>query len=164
MRGLVLLTAIAIAPVASVSTASADGPYRDRSHGERTYRDYRDGYRYDEGYYNRDGRRLDRRGRSARWAPIIQQNAATNERQFINVLGRGGRFNRLLVESVRGAPVIQRIAVEFEDRQTQVWDVNRRLPRGADEVIDLGGAKRIHRIVVYTSPAHRGAYSIYGEG
>ena len=52
--------------------------------------------------------------------------------------------------------------VEFEDRQTQVWDVNRRLPRGADEVIELGGKKRIHRIVVYTNPSNRGAYSIYG--
>ena len=159
MRGLVLLTALALAPA---STASADGPYRDRHHGERTYRDYQDGARYDDGYYNRDGRRIDRSSERGRWAPIVQQNAATNERQFINVLGRGGRFNRLLVESVRGAPVIQRIAVEFEDRQTQVWDVNRRLPRGADEVIELGGNKRIHRIVVYTSPTHRGAYSIYG--
>jgi hypothetical protein len=154
-----LLTVLALAPA---SSASADPPYKGRYHGERTYRSYQDGYRYDEGFYNRDGRRIDQRGARGRWAPIIQQNAATNERQFINVLGRGGRFNRLLVESVRGAPVIQRIAVEFEDRQTQVWEVNRRLPRGADEVIVLGGNKRIHRIVVYTNPSNRGAYSIYG--
>jgi len=158
MRGLLLLTVLALAPA---SSASAD-PHRDRYHGERTYRSYQDGYRYDEGFYNRDGRRIDQRGTRGRWAPIIQQNSATNERQFINVLGRGGRFTRLLVESVRGAPVIQRIAVEFEDRQTQVWDVNRRLPRGADEVIELGGHRRIHRIVVYTNPSNRGAYSIYG--
>ena len=96
------------------------------------------------------------------WAPIVQRNSATSERQFINVLGRGGHYRRLLVESVRGAPVIERVAVEFEDRQTQVWDVKRRLPRGADQVIDLGGPKRIHRIVVYTDPAYRGQYSIYG--
>jgi hypothetical protein len=63
---------------------------------------------------------------------------------------------------VRGAPVIERVAVEFENRQTQVWDVNRRLRRGADEMIDLGGPKRIHRIVVYTNPQYRGSYSIYG--
>lgn len=159
MRGLLLLAALTLAPI---STASADGPYRDRYHGERSYRSYQDGYRYDEGYYNRDGRRIDRGGARGRWSPIIQQNAATNERQFINVLERGGRYNRLLVEGVRGAPVIERVAVEFEDRQTQVWDVNRRLPRGADEVIELGGQKRIHRIVVYTNPTYRGAYSIYG--
>jgi hypothetical protein len=162
MRGLVLLTALALAPA---SVARADHrPDRDR-HGDREYRerrDYRDGDRYDDGYFNRDGRRIDRRGDRGRWAPIVQQNSATSERQFINVLGRGGRMNRLLVEGVRGAPVIQRVAVEFEDRQTQVWDLNLRLPRGADEVIELGGHKRIHRIVVYTNPSYRGAYSIYG--
>jgi len=162
MRRLVLLTALALAPA---TVASADHrPDRDR-HGAREYRghrDYQDGDRYDDGYFNRDGRRVTRRGERGRWAPIVQQNSATSERQFINVLERGGRYNRLLVEGVRGAPVIQRVAVEFEDRQTQVWDLNRRLPRGADEVIELGGHKRIHRIVVYTNPSYRGAYSIYG--
>jgi hypothetical protein len=162
MRGLVLLTALALAPasVASADHRSDRDRYGDREHGG--HRDYRDGDRYDDGYFDRDGRRIDRRGDRDRWAPIVQQNSATTERQFINVLERGGHFTRLLVESVRGAPVIQRVAVEFEDRQTQVWDLNRRLPRGADEVIDLGGHRRIHRIVVYTNPSYRGAYSIYG--
>jgi hypothetical protein len=92
----------------------------------------------------------------------VEQSSATSQRQFINVLGRGGAYRRLLVEGVRGAPVIERIAVEFTDRQTQVWDVNRRLTRGADHEIRLGGPKRIHRIIVYTSPQFRGSYSIYG--
>jgi hypothetical protein len=142
--------------------ASADPPDRERyTDRERNPDGYRDGYRYDEGHYDRAGRVRDRDSRR-RWAPIVEQNSATNGRQFINVAGHGGRFHRLLVEGVRGAPVIHRVAVEFEDRQTQVWDVHRRLPRGADQVIDLGGGKRIHRIIVYTEPSHRGSYSIYG--
>lgn len=158
MKRLALLLGLLI----PVSVASAE-PNRPVRH-ER----YADGHSYNEGYYDRGGKRVDRdRGREkdrgrGRWAPIAQQYSATSERQFINVLGKGGRFNRLLVEGVRGAPVIEKVAVEFEDRQTQVWDVNRRLPRGADEMIDLGGHRRIHRIVVYTNPQYRGAYSIYG--
>lgn len=163
MRRLVMLAALALVPA---SVASADPPYRgdhpsEREHQrDREYRGYNGGHRYDEGHYDRRGRRGDRGRRQ--WAPIVQQNSATSERQFINVLGRGGHYRRLLVEGVRGAPVIERVAVEFEDRQTQVWDVKRRLPRGADQVIHLGGAKRIHRIVVYTDPSYRGQYSIYG--
>lgn len=164
MRRLVMLAALALLPA---SVASADPPYRGDargdSHRDREYqrdREYNGGHRYDEGHYDRRGRRADAGRR--RWAPIVQQNSATSERQFINVLGRGGHYKRLLVEGVRGAPVIERVAVEFEDRQTQVWDVKRRLPRGADQVINLGGAKRIHRIVVYTDPSYRGQYSIYG--
>lgn len=160
MRSLAMLVALALAPA---WVASADPPYRGGSPSEREYprdREYgRD--RYDEGHYERGGRRIDDRGRR-RWAPIVERNSATSERQFINVLGRGGRYRRLLIEGVRGAPVIERVAVEFEDRQTQVWNVARRLPRGADQVIHLGGAKRIHRIVVYTDPMYRGQYSIYG--
>ncbi|HWO27057.1 MAG TPA: hypothetical protein VNO30_50350 [Kofleriaceae bacterium] len=165
MRSLAMLVALALAPA---SVASADPPYRggrdspsDREHArDREPGGYRYD-RYDEGYYERGGRRVDAQDRR-RWAPIVERSSATSARQFINVLGRGGRYRRLLVEGVRGAPVIERVAVEFEDRQTQVWDVGRRLPRGADHVIQLGGAKRIHRIVVYTDPAHRGQYSIYG--
>jgi hypothetical protein len=177
MRRLVILAALAMGPGSIASAQTPHSPYWERErYGDRDYnRDYtydRDGYydgtRYDDGYYDRDGRRVyDYWNARRRWTPLAQENGASNERQFINVAGRGGRFNRLLVEGVRGAPVIHRVAVEFEDwngraTNTQVWDVHRRLPRGADQVIDLGGRKRIHRIIVYTEPSHRGAYSIYG--
>jgi hypothetical protein len=150
--------------LAPVSVASAEPVRPDRGPDHVYERDRYDG-RHDRGRYERHD---DRDRRSDRWfgrrrlEPIVQGSSASSERQFHNVLGRGGRFGRLVVEGVRGAPVIERVAVEFEDRQTQVWDVNRRLTRGADEVIDLGQRKRIHRIVVYTNPTYRGAYSIYG--
>jgi hypothetical protein len=154
MRRLALLAALALAPTRA---ASADPPDRDRGRGDERYRDADS---YSDGFYERGGRRLDRDRRQ--WTPIAEQYSATSERQFINVGERSGSFRRLLVEGVRGAPVIEKIAVEYEDHQTQVWDLKRRLPRGADQVISLGGSKRIHRIVVYTNPSHRGAYSIYG--
>jgi hypothetical protein len=161
MRRLVLLSALAMAsaPAASAQTTYYRDRDTDRERNPDACRIGRD--RYDGGYYDRDGRMRDWRSRS-RWVPIAERSSATTERQFINVAGRGGRFRCLLVEGVRGAPVIERVAVEFENRRTQVWDLNRRLMRGADEVIDLGGPRRIRRIIVYTEPARRGVYSIYG--
>jgi hypothetical protein len=151
-----MTVALALVPA---GVASAQGPYRERPTERGRYD--RDTDRYDEGFYDRGGRRIHRENR-LRWEPIVEQSSATSQRQFINVLGRGGAYRRLLVEGVRGAPVIERIAVEFTDRQTQVWDVNRRLTRGSDYEIRLGGPKRIHRIIVYTNPQFRGSYSIYG--
>lgn len=167
MRRLILLAALATLP-ASVASAQPPPyrepyrePYRAPDRGPYCECDC-SRYSYNEGYYDREGRRTRRVEGRRRWTPIAEQTSATSERQFHNVLGRGGSYRRLLVESVRGAPVIERVAVEFTDRQTQVWDLNRRLPRGADEVINLGGPKRIHRIIVYTNPSYGGTYSIYG--
>jgi hypothetical protein len=114
--------------------------------------------------YDRHGRRvdLDRRPGFGGWRPLASEVSASSERQFINVENRAGRFDRLVLEGARGAPLIERVAVQFEDRRTQVWNVNRRLRRGAEATIDLGGRKDVNRIIVYTNPRYGGAYSVFG--
>lgn len=147
---------VAIAFAMTVTSVAAADPPRHQ---------YRDRETYDDGRYDQNGRRIResvRVQRRERWRPLADFYSAATERQFINILGRGGRFDKLLIEGVRGAPVITRVAVEYENRQMQTFDLGMRLRRGADTVIDLPGRRRIHRIIVYTDPTYRGAYSIYG--
>lgn len=153
----------------TVASAANAQPPREREYdrGRTVYRDRPT--TYDDGRYDQNGRRIRveirERGRFEgrdRWRPLAEYYAAATGRQFINILGRGGRYDKLLLEGVRGAPVITRVAVEYTNRQMQTFDLGIRLRRGADEVIDLPGRRRIHRIIVYTDPAYRGAYSIYG--
>ncbi len=153
MRRLIIL-ALATLATAAASVASAQP--------RRVTIEERDRPGYYEECYDRYGRRLEPDRWRGRWMTLSEETSATSERQFINVLGRGGRMDRLILEGASGTPMIERVAVEFADRQTQVWDLNRRLRPGADAVIELGGPKRIHRIIVYTDPRYRGSYSIYG--
>ncbi len=152
---LLALAALALAPVPT--SAQPLPPYRDRPVERHPDRDTS----YDDGFYDRYGRWRDRSVRR-RWTPIVQAYPATSERQVIDLRGRGRRYSRLLVEGVRGEPVIERITVQFRNGPAQVFDLNRQLRRGADHVIQLGGRRRIERIAVYTNPYYRGAYSIYG--
>lgn len=97
------------------------------------------------------------------WVTLADTYSADTERQFINVLGRGGDFRKIRVEAVRGAPVITKVAIEYMDRDTQVVDLSSRLPRGEGHVIDLNGrGQPINRIVVYSDPRYGGSYSVFG--
>lgn len=159
---LLALAALALAPVPAGAQPYRDPyPYRDRPverHPDRDrYRDDRDYDRYD-GRYDRWRDRAMRR-----WTPIARAYPATGERQVIDLRGSGRRFSRLLVQGVRGEPVIERITVQFVRGPARVFDIDRQLWRGASEVIDLGGRRRIERIAVYTNPYYRGAYSIYAR-
>jgi hypothetical protein len=99
--------------------------------------------------------------RDSRWVTIADRYSANNDRQFIAV---NGEFRRLRVEAVRGAPVIHKVAIEFQnDSNVQVFDINARMRDGQGQNIDLnGGVRQVRRIVVYTEPGQGGAYSIYG--
>jgi hypothetical protein len=114
----------------------------------------RDRYdRYDDSRWSRDFR--------GRWVPIARGYSASTDRAFIKL--RGEPFRRIRIEAVRGRPVIQKIAIEFQNRETQAVDLDMRLRRGEGEVIDLhGGERRINRIIVYTDPRSRGSYTVYG--
>ncbi|HEU0036503.1 MAG TPA: hypothetical protein VFQ53_38085 [Kofleriaceae bacterium] len=97
-----------------------------------------------------------------RWVTLGDRLSADDHRQFINLLGRG-EFRAIRVEAVRGAPVINQVAIEFSDGQTQVVKMNSRIPPGAGQTIDLnGGARQINRIIVYSEPGYGGAYSVFG--
>jgi hypothetical protein len=151
MRRIALLTAIAIAaPVAAFAQPSRV-EVRDRDAQVTWTRDRYD--RYDDSRWSRDFR--------GRWAPIARNYNTSTDRQFIKL--RGEQFRRIRIQGVRGRPVIQKIAIEFMNRETQAIDLDMRLRRGEGEVIDLqGGERRINRIIVYTDTRSRGSYSLYG--
>jgi hypothetical protein len=146
-----------LALVIGTSAASAQ-PYpsqwqeRDRYESNR---DTRDHYRYDVNRHGRDFR--------GRWVPLAREYSARTDRQFINVQGRGGRFDKLVLKGERGAPVINKVAIEFAGNpNTQVVTLQERLPAGEAEVINLNGNQRINRIIVYTEPRFGGSYSVFG--
>jgi hypothetical protein len=174
MRRFAWITALAVATTTSVAIAQPDFDdfdyqRRDQERGwftrhipwayDRDARVYvydrdRD-YPYDRNRYGRYER--------GRWVPLAEHYSASTDKQSIAVNGRGGRFNRIRVEAVRGAPVIHKIAIEYlGDPNVQAVEMHRRLAPGTGETIRLNGDRRINRIVVYTEPTYRGAYSIYG--
>src|SRR5437016_1966511 len=62
--------------------------------------------------------------------------SARSERQFINVGGRGGHFDRIVFEAVRGAPVIRKVVVEYVGSPSpQVVKLDTQLPEGQVEAI-----------------------------
>jgi hypothetical protein len=161
MRGIALFTTLAM----TVGTAAIASPVRvadrDRDgvrvevrsndpNGQWT----RDRYdRYDGSHWARDFR--------GRWMTLARSYTTQGQRQFIHVNGQ--RLSKLRVEGTRGAPVIQKIAIEFGDGSSQAVDLDMRLRRGEGEVIDLnGGTRRVNRIIVYADPRTRGSYSLYG--
>lgn len=163
MRGIALLTTLAMsvgtvaiaAPVRVADRDDARVQSRDRNHDNDPNGQWtRDRYdRYNDSHWSRDFR--------GRWMTLASGFSAQSQRQFIAT--RGARLSKLRIEGVRGAPVIQKIAIEFGDGTSQAVDLDMRLPRGAGEVIDLNGAtRRVNRIIVYSDPRTRGSYSVYG--
>jgi hypothetical protein len=156
MRRITLLTTLVLA----ASSAAYAEPYRDRPRTDR----------YDDRYdsrWDRDRDNYDRfetshwRNYNRRWVPVARGYTGDARRQFINLRGRAD-FDRLRIESVRGAPVINQIAVEYTDGTTQKVRLDARLPRGSGEVIRLNRNQGINRIIVYAEPGYGGAYSVYG--
>lgn len=163
MRGIALFTTLAM----TVGTAAIASPVRvaDRDDVRVQWRDgthdndpngqwTRDRYdRYNDSRWARDFR--------GRWMTLARSYTTQGQRQFIHVNGQP--LSKLRVEATRGAPVIQKIAIEFRDGSSQAVDLDMRLRRGEGEVIDLnGGVRRVERIIVYADPRTRGAYSLYG--
>jgi hypothetical protein len=155
MRGIAILTTLAMSAGTAVYAAPARVADRDDVRVQVRDGDWtRD--RYDN--YRRSHWSHDFRGR---WQTLARAYSAQTQRQFIPV--RGAMLSKLRVEGVRGAPVIEKIGIEFGDGTSQAVDVNMRLSGGAGEVIDLnGGVRKVNRIIVYTDGRTRGSYSIYG--
>jgi hypothetical protein len=161
MRGIALLTTLAMS--AGTVAFAAPGRVADRDDVRVQVRTHdndpngqwsRDRYdRYNTSHWSRDFR--------GRWRTLASGFSAQSQRQFINTNGQ--RLSKLRIEGVRGAPVIQKIAIEFGDGTTQAVDLDMRLSRGTGEVIDLNGAtRRVNRIIVYSDARTRGSYSLYG--
>jgi hypothetical protein len=162
MKRIALLSALAMA-IPAAAYAWPIGRTAQREEPPRTYARDRDrdaGWnreryeRYENSHWARDFH--------SRWAPLARGYSANSDRQFIHI-GGTGRYRKLRIESVRGEPVLLKIAIEFTDKTTQAVEYRESLPAGTGEVIDLnGGDRRINRIIVYTDPHSRGAYSVYG--
>jgi hypothetical protein len=166
MKRIALITALATTiPVAAYAWPT--GRVADPQPSQTYWRD-RDHDRYDRDDRAWTREHYDRYGNShfandfrGRWVPIARGYSAHTDRQMINV--GNGRFRKIRIEAVRGQPLVTKIAIEFADQSTQAIEMDARLPAGSGEVIDLnGGVRRVHRIIVYTDPNSRGAYSIYG--
>ena len=152
MRGIVLLTALAMTAGVAYAQPRVDARIEWRNNNDAGWT--RDRYdRYDRSHWARDFR--------GRWQALARGYSARTQRQFIPV--RGERLSKLRIEADRGAPVIEKIAIEFGNGEGQAVDLNMRLQRGTGEVIDLNGReRRVQRIIVYTDGRSRGSYSIYG--
>jgi hypothetical protein len=151
MRRITLLTTLLIA----ASSAAYADPVRERPSDRYDRYDHdRDNYdRFDTSRWHRDYRN--------RWVPLARGFSADARRQFINLRGRHGNFDRIRIEAERGAPMINQIAVEYLDGNVQKVRIDARLPRGAGQVIRVNRDRGIQRIIVYTEPSG-GAYSVYG--
>jgi hypothetical protein len=151
MRGIVLFTALALTGGVAYAQPRVDARIEWRTGDPGWTRDRYE--RYDRSQSYRDFR--------GRWQALARGTSARNQRQFIMV--RGERLSKLRIEADRGAPVIEKIAIEFGNGEGQAVDLNMRLSRGTGEVIDLNGReRRVQRIIVYTDGRSRGSYSIYG--
>jgi hypothetical protein len=152
MKGIILFTTIALsAGTVAYAQPRVDARIEWRNDDPGWTRDRYE--RYDRSHWARDFR--------GRWQALSRGNSARNQRQFIMV--RGERLSKLRIEADRGAPVIEKIAIEFGNGQGQAVDLNMRLERGTGEIIDLNGReRRVQRIIVYTDGRSRGSYSIYG--
>lgn len=157
MKSIALLTALAAA-IPAVAIAQPTQTYqRDRDHDFD--RDRPSWFRHE--HYDRFGNshwNTDVRGR---WTRLVRANSGSGRREFM--INARNRYRAFRLESLRGEPMISKIAVNFADGSTQVVQVNGSLPAGAGEFIDLQGReRRVVRIVVYADPGSRGAYAIYG--
>jgi len=144
MRRLAFLTTLVLAgSVSAPAFADPNHRFGDRENYER----------YDRSHWARDFH--------GRWFPLATRFSANAHRQFINVRG-SERLDKLRIEADRGTPVINQIAIEYTDGNTQKVRLDERLPAGSGEVIHLNPDQRIQRIIVYTEPGYGGQYSIYG--
>jgi hypothetical protein len=159
MKRILLITTLALG---AASTASADHerprPYQPAPSAERYDYDGDDYYERDRAPYETFDRTRWHRDYRSRWVTIANAYSAMTNRQFIPM--RGQYYDRLRIEAVRGAPMINQIAVIYTSGATQVIKMRTRLPRGSGEVLRLNN-EPIQRIVVYTDPRYGGAYGLY---
>ncbi len=76
-----------------------------------------------------------------------------------------GRFTRVRIRAVQGAPVIRSVQVRFLDNSLQTIDVRRRLHRGEIADVDLAGGRgrRISSITVWGRTDPYSAFEVSGQ-
>jgi hypothetical protein len=98
---------------------------------------------------------------TGRWVTIAEGTGEGGRREFrLPVDNR--RYGKLRLEATRGAPAIEKIAIEFGKGPTQVIPINSRLEPGGGEILDLDGdERRVVRVIVYPMARSRGVYTVF---
>ena len=96
------------------------------------------------------------------WVVIGNGVPAVNLQQQI-MLTQPTAFNQLLVKGVSGAPEIQQIEIQYDDKSVHTVTLDRKLPEGEGQVIELRDRRAITRLTVFTDPDGQGSYSVFGS-
>jgi len=71
-------------------------------------------------------------------------------------------FDELLVKATDGAPEIEQIQIELEDHTSKLIRLDKKLPAGEGQVIELRDKRPISKIIVFTDPDSKGRYMVFG--
>ena len=101
------------------------------------------------------------------WVTLTAPLANYNNREFIKIGARQGRFERLRLDVPAGRVFVRQVLINFSDGTSQKLLLDRFLRAGEHIDIDIPGrARAINGMVVYTDPARgrrsRGEYQISG--
>ncbi|HEY5937373.1 MAG TPA: hypothetical protein VIU61_22150 [Kofleriaceae bacterium] len=96
------------------------------------------------------------------WVVIGTGVPAVNLQQQI-MLTQPRAFGQLLVKGVSGAPEIQQIEIQYDDKSVHTVTLDRTLPEGEGQVIELRDRRAIMRLTVFTDPDGQGSYSVFGS-
>jgi hypothetical protein len=89
---------------------------------------------------------------------------ARQGRETVNLVGRERRIDHLKIRSVRGAPVVKQVILQYGNGQYERRPVNRQLRPGQETTISIAPERRVERVMVLTDPRSGGAYTLLGAG
>lgn len=164
MKCLMLITTLAAATLLPVTAASAwpgrpsDPPtVGDPVHEPRWVPDR--GSYYGDTYDTRYSDRF-----RDRWVVLSSFTPARQGRETVTLTGRDRRIDRVKIRSVRGAPVVRQVILQYGNGRYERRPVNIQLRPGQETTISIAPDRRVERIMVLTDPASGGAYSLLGAG
>ena len=177
MKKLSLILTTAILATSSVALAEhTSAPVT--APGAPIVRDHRDNRFDDFAYDDLDGKFVDRHDkrfvdddsyeyRDGRWTrrPMLRwENLGTlgAGKAILNLDRNPGRFKSLKLD-INGRMRINRVVVLFADGTRQVLAMRSTANgHGAAPILDLGSPRKIHSIIVYSSPWSRGSVTVTG--
>jgi len=99
---------------------------------------------------------------TTRWVTLADHYSAETPSQQIMTRGLG-ELRRIRIEGAGGAPVIDKIVIDYENMQPQTVRIGRQLSPGEGETIRLNGrGADVKRVIVHTDPQYGGRYNVYG--